>query len=302
MAIGADGVSRRYLAWTIGLSCAAFCAAQSDSQASTLPLTRIAALDWGLAATLLGLRLPPVAVPAIDFYDRNVVDPVMPAGVVDVGLLFTPNFELLQELSPDLILTTPGLLPLKGTLERTAPVMVLDINPARGGQYRQAQTETRRLAAKLGREAEAERLIAEATRQLDHARETLSAYDQHPLCLINMLDGRHIRIFGENTLYQDVLDQTGLRNAWRQPSTYIPVGIEALADLPDARIVIISSVGDMTTPAALSANPFWNALPSVRSGRVHRMQSVLASGGVSSAARFAQLLCSTLMSQEDMRG
>ncbi|MCB8883597.1 ABC transporter substrate-binding protein [Acidisoma cellulosilytica] len=276
--------------WTVSGVCA--------SAAQAAVPHRLAVLDWGLAATVLSLGVTPIAVPAIAFYDRNLVDPVMPPGVVDVGLLFTPNFELLFELAPDLILIPPGLVSARSALARTGPVAVFNLNPFGGEPYTQARAETIRLAGALGRASSATALLAQTEVRIDQAKASLHGYDRRPVYVINMLDGQHIRIFGKHTLYQDVLDLMGVRNAWSRPSTFLPVGIEALTEVPDARIVIVASVGDMTTPAQLAASPFWSALPSVRAGRVHRIGSVFPMGGVPSAARFATLLSAALLQRE----
>ena len=114
------------------------------------------------------------------------------------------------------------------------------------------------------------------------------------VCLINLLGGRHIRIFGSGTLYQSVLDRLGLVNAWHRPSTFVPVGVETLADLPEASIIVIGSPADLANLATLGANPFWNALPAVRAGRVQRISSVLVSGGIPAAGMLAQMLGSVL--------
>jgi ABC-type Fe3+-hydroxamate transport system substrate-binding protein len=247
---------------------------------------------------VLSLGVAPVGVPAIAFYNRNVVDPAMPPGVVDVGLLFTPNFELLFELAPDLIVIPPGLLPARAALARTGPVAVFNINPTGQGPYKSSCAETMRLAGMLGREPQGVALLTRTAARIDQASGSLGRADHRPIYLINMLDGRHVRIFGRNSLYQDVLDRLGLTNAWRRPSTFLPVGIETLTEQPDARIVIIASIGDLTTPAQLAASPFWSALPSVRAGRVHRIGSVFPMGGLPSAARFANLLTGALLQRD----
>ncbi len=260
---------------------------------------RLAVLDWGLAATVLALGITPIGVPAIPFYNRNVVDPAMPAQVVDVGLLFTPNFELLLELAPDRILVTPALLPARDALEQVAPLVIASLVSAAGDQYQQARAATMALAKALGREAAGLDLVARTDVIIERLRKTLSEVAHRPVCLINLLDGRHIRIFGSGTLYQSVLDRLGLVNAWHRPSTFVPVGVETLADLPEASIIVIGSPADLANPAILGVNPFWNALPAVRAGRVQRISSVLVSGGIPAAGRLAQMLGSVLLAAND---
>jgi iron-chelate-transporting ATPase len=77
--------------------------------AGAAPGPRLAVLDWGLAETCLALGCVPVGVPAPAWYDRYAVEPPMPPGVADVGLLFTPNFEVLQDLALDAVVIPPLL-------------------------------------------------------------------------------------------------------------------------------------------------------------------------------------------------
>jgi len=299
-----EAVSRRsFLAALTGTALSNLpLAAIAAAQKSPNPL-RIAALDWGLAATVLSLGIEPVGVPAINFYNRYVVDPVMPVSVVDVGLLFTPNFELLYELAPDLILITPGLMPARASLDRIGPLMVLDIAPRSGDPFKQAKAETLRLARAIDRDATATALLDDTTRVIELGRQKLQhAYDHRPVFLINVIDDRHIRIFGAETLYQDVLQSIGLTNAWQGRSSPLPLGPDALLGVPEARIIVISSVAEQVTGQALIASPFWRALPNVRAGRVHRLEPVLDSGGISSARRFAALLSEALLASEPTHG
>ncbi len=56
---------------------------------------------------LLSLGVAPVGLPAPAWYTSGIVELPLPSGVVDVGLLFQPNYDLLYELRPDLIVVTP---------------------------------------------------------------------------------------------------------------------------------------------------------------------------------------------------
>jgi hypothetical protein len=68
---------------------------------------RVAAMDWALAETMIALGHRPIAIVAANDWNRFVVEPSLPAGIVDLGLQPEINFELLASLDPDLILTSP---------------------------------------------------------------------------------------------------------------------------------------------------------------------------------------------------
>ncbi len=254
---------------------------------------RIAALDWGLAATLLSLGRRPVGVPAIKHYDRNIGEPRMPPGVTDIGLLFTPNFELLAELAPDAILITPDLGPARLQLERIAPLVTLQISPPNAPPYPQAQRDTLRLADLVGAAAAGQALIARTEAAITALRDTGGPHRGRDLLVISFIDDRHVSVYGANSLFQDVIERAGLRNAWTGPTGragFQNIGIQELVHMPEALVLSVQ----YRVPRNLAESLFWNALPFVRDRRVRGIPAVLASGGLPSAIRFAGFAAAAL--------
>ncbi|MBK1839188.1 ABC transporter substrate-binding protein [Azospirillum sp. YIM B02556] len=265
---------------------------------------RVAVLDWGLAACCVALGCVPVGVPAPSWCTRYVGAPALPAGVVDVGLLFTPNFELLQEVKPDAVLITPGLEVMRGPLERVAPVFTVALDRPGAGVLERTGSETRRLAAFLGLETVAEALTARAEAALAEAADKLAPLVDRPVWLVNILDQRHVNVFAASSLHHAVLHRLGLRNAWSGEPTmgeFVTVGLERLAKVPDARLVNVA-LGGFGRLKAMAANPFWQALPFAREGRTHEIGSVLGSAGLPAVERLARLLAAALVPVEAGRG
>lgn len=263
---------------------------------------RVVSLDYALTETLLELGVEPVGVPDLDGYDRWVVEPELPPDVVDLGSTFDPNVELIQQLEPDLILTTPFLAGVRHRLERIAPTFSLAIySPEEGGAYESAQDVTRRLGERLDRQREARELIRRVDSTLAAARETLRRHDDTPLYFVRFMDPRHVRVFGEESLFDDVMEQVGLPNAWRGETNYwgfSTVGIEALATEQPTRLFYLSPPprGVLST---LEESGLWSRLSFVEAGRVHPFPMVLQFGGLPSAERFARLLAERLGSGGD---
>ncbi len=98
----------------------------------------------------------------------------------------------------------------------------------------------------------------------------------------------------------DVLARLGFENAWKDATSYsaaAPVGIEALARVPEASLIVVSPV----PPEArwtLGESALWQALPMVREGRVATIEPVNHFGGLPSARRFARLFGDAMRSQE----
>lgn len=256
------------------------------------PRTRVVSLDYGLTETLLGLGVVPVGVPDREGWKTWVVEPELPASVVDVGSTFEPNLELIQQLEPDLILTTPFLAGLRDRLERIAPTLSLPIYTRAGEPYRQAQEVARRLGERLDREEAAESLIARTDSTIRAARLQLEGADRMPLYLVRFMDPRHVRVFGENSLYDDVLERLGVPNAWDGDTNYwgfSTVGIEALATERRVRLFYLTPPPPDVLPT-LEESRLWAHLPFVEAGRIHPFPMVLSFGGLPAAARFAELL------------
>ncbi|WP_043307326.1 ABC transporter substrate-binding protein [Pseudomonas sp. ML96] len=253
---------------------------------------RIAVIDWGLTETLLGLGVTPIAVAQTEGYRRWVQAPELPAEVVDLGLRIEPNLELLSQLKPDMILITPQFAVSRPQLERVAPVHELAIYTPEAEAYVGAQRVTRELAALLGRQAEGEAMIARIDANMARVKQHLAAQKLPPFYVMTFLDQRHVRLFGKQSIYQGVLDRTGLRNAWTGPTNYwgfSQQGIERLAEEPSAALLYLEPMPPGTADG-LARSALWQQLPAVREQRLYGLPPVWSFNGLMAAERFAHLL------------
>lgn len=279
------------------------CAALAPHRAAAVPLRRLAAMDYGLAETLIRLGCPPIALVAAQDWGRWVVEPPLPAGVVNLGTSREPNLELLQALKPDAILSTPYLAGIHHRLEQIAPVISLPIYVPEGRPLALAEDAARQLAAAIGAPEAGDALRAEAQACFAGVREQLRDRAGMPIFLVNFMDQRHVRVYGAKSLFQDVLDRIGLTNAWTGQTNYwgfATVGIEALQHDGEAQLVHLDPVPPGVL-ASLGRNPIWNALSFVKAGRVSGLPPVLMFGCVPSAMRFARLLAERLPGGTDSR-
>lgn len=271
--------------------------------AAAAPMPRVAAAGWAGAQTLLALGVVPLALPEIARYRALVAEPPLPESVQELGLRSEPNLELLTALAPDLIVADAGSV--TSPLARIAPVATFA--PLRPGRRpaEAAREATLALAARLGRDAEAQSLIAAHEARLAGAAERLSGDRGGPLCLVSDAFGNRALVFGGNSLYQDVLDRVGLRNAFTGATSawgHATVGLDQLAALdPTTRLVLLTSrVPDARTFLAL--RPLWRTLPFLREERVTVLADILFYGGLPSADRFARLLAERLAPGNAARG
>ncbi|WP_043879506.1 ABC transporter substrate-binding protein [Azorhizobium caulinodans] len=263
---------------------------------ATPPLRRLVALDYGLAETLLLLGLPPVGLVGAQDWNRWVGEPALPAGVVNLGSSREPNLELLQQLAPDAILSTPYLAGISHRLERIAPVLSFPMYVPDGQPLALATEALSRLAALTGRVSQGMAALAAVEQDFASARSRLSGTDRRPLLMVSLMDSRHVRIYGANSLFGAVLTRLDVANAYAGQTNFwgfTTLGIESLPPLADARLVFFDPVPPGTL-AALAANPLWTRLPYVQAGRVSRLPPVLMFGALPSATRFARLLADAL--------
>lgn len=260
---------------------------------------RVVSLDYGLSSTLLSLGLPPVGISDLADWGKWVVEPAMPASVVDIGSSFEVDFEMLVELKPDIILTTPYLDELLPKLQSVAKVLRLEIfAPGVGPILPAAIAATRKLAAELGRESEGEAFLARSDAFFEQCRDRLAGKTVPPVVLVNFMDARHARVYSNPGLFHNALERIGVRNAWTAESNYWgfeTIGIEDLSKIsdPTARLIAFDPVPPDVLPK-LAQSPLWNRLPFAKPGHLSILPPALMFGMVNEAVRFAGLITDLL--------
>ncbi|MBY5604636.1 ABC transporter substrate-binding protein [Rhizobium leguminosarum] len=256
---------------------------------------RVATLDWALLETLLAIGANVVAATELRQFREVAITPDVPATTADLGLRGTPNFEVLRFARPDLIFNSNFYAWADERMRGVAPVESHAIYKPGESPFALAEQATLAIGERL-QLAAARQLTEELGARLDRYRALLAAGDGRPVIPINLGDARHFRVFGSDSMFGEVLKHVGLTNAWQAQTSYsaaAPVGIEILASMPDAWIVMIppQPADALTT---LATSNFWNALPAVREKRVLMLGSINPYGALPAAGRFADLLAEGL--------
>lgn len=284
-----------------GAPFASAAAARSDARAtvgaSVASNPRVVVLDWPLTEVVLSLGVVPAGVSRPSWYAKLDGVPPLPSSVVDTGLLYQPNFEVLESLKPELIVITPWHAPLRVLLERIAPTLTVQLFGPGIDVYPAVHAATRKLAGALGRDAAADALFARADAALADASARLAAFraTARPLYLLRPIDDRHIAVFGKNSLFGGVLGALGIDNAWQgitDPQGMTEADLGALAAHTDAQVVTIGVPPGVA--AQLARSPLWGALPFVRQNRVRHIGPLPPLGGVVASMRFADSLANAL--------
>jgi iron complex transport system substrate-binding protein len=196
-----------------------------------------ATVDWTIAETLLAIDAPISSVAQQDAYHDWVGEPRIPGNATDMGLRTQPNLELLAQVNPQQTLISPMFAGLTPRLERIAPVTSFALYSSDTDTWQAMQTLTRQLGELTERQPQAEQLIAETQVLMARLRESrpLSQSEIAPLLIMQFMDDHHVRVFGENSFYNAVLERLALPNAWKQATNawgFSLVGVEALARCP----------------------------------------------------------------------
>ena len=266
---------------------------------------RIVTMNWELTETLLALGVAPIGTPLPDWYRSTIVAPPLPPEVADIGLLYQPNFDVLQMLDPDLFVITPGHAPAKPSLERLAPTITLGAYMSSPAPYQALCDETAELAARLQRRASAAALIDDAARTTDAVRARLDArpaLSAAPVIVADLVDDRHLRVYARGSLFDEMLAKLGVANAahprtgkgaWPTQAGFALVPLQRFVDAQQASLLL---VGPVAAPmrAALGRNAIWQALPAVREKRVATLPVIAPYGGLVSMQRFAHAVAAAL--------
>ncbi|CDL83409.1 Fe(3+)-hydroxamate ABC transporter substrate-binding protein FhuD [Xenorhabdus szentirmaii] len=260
---------------------------------------RIAVLEWLPVELLMALGVMPLAVADVHKYHLWVQQPELTAQVVDLGSRTEPNMELLQQLSPSLILYSQNYGPSIEKMSSIAPTMGFSFNSSRRTPLAQAFYSLKMLAERLDLHDQYTLHLRRYHQQMERNQQRLRLWDDVPILLFTLLDNDHAMVFGQGGLFQDVLDQLGLRNAWQGKTNAWGsqiIGLEQLATIQEARAVFFSH-GNEALFARVKKTPLWQALPFVRRYPVIMQPAVWFYGATLSAMRFSDLLATALEKQ-----
>ncbi|EHJ93434.1 Iron(3+)-hydroxamate-binding protein fhuD [Vreelandella boliviensis LC1] len=241
------------------------------------------------------LDIGSLGVTQLETYNEWADNGLIADDAIELGFGSMPNLELISHLNPSLVIG--GLTRLNEKLSHIAPTENISLFPITGDPWQAVQDFTLALAERLGHQEDARRLILESEQQLARLSHKIPT-DQAPLLIIQFRDDRHVWIYGEDSLFQGILDQLDLTNAWNKPTNHVGVSTVSIDELPaiEGRLVVLksphytSSIGDR-----LNRGGLWQALLRLRGGNtIYLPVNYWTLGGLPSAMRFAETLVETL--------
>lgn len=267
---------------------------------------RIVALEWTYAENLLALDIQPLGIADMNGYQNWVRIPVaLDDAVIDVGTRNEPNLELLANLAPDLIIAVA--FRVEHNLEQLnaiAPTLVFDPYPVAGEltQHAEMRATFAAIAQVVGKSTEAEAVLAEL--DATYARlgaeiaEAGRAGQRFVLAQAFGGDTVQIRLFTENAMATEIVENLGLVNGWDdgfQTFGFTTVSIETLPELGDLAFFYVVQ-DDNNVFLRENIRPFWESLDFVRNGNAYPLGGdTWLFGGPLSAKLIAEIVAQALL-------
>lgn len=243
---------------------------------------KIVVLEWTYAEDLLALGVQPAGVADIENMKSYVSLPIeLAADVQDVGTRQEPNLESITALEPDLIIGVKFRHEATyDQLNAIAPTLLFDPYPPEGSgdQYQEMVNTFKTIADVVGKNAEAETVLADLQTTYDGLKAKLAAAGKEgaPIVLAMPYANQNavaIRLSTDNSLAIKVLEHIGLKNAYK-PEQFEIYGfstkdVEALPAVQDANYLHMTT--DEPVAGMLEKNAVWNGLTFVKENRSYAL-------------------------------
>ncbi|MEM7033496.1 MAG: iron-siderophore ABC transporter substrate-binding protein [Chloroflexota bacterium] len=241
---------------------------------------RIVALEWVYVENLLALGIQPVGVADIEGYNNWVKVPVTLADdVVDVGKRQAPNLEKLAELNPDLIIAPAfRIAEIYDELSAIAPTVAFHSYPTDPSitQYAEMEETFMTIADAVGHTAEGQAVMADLQAHFNAAQSQLDAAgvvgESFTLAQAFGQDTVSIRLFTNNAMAVEIVEQIGLENGWEdaefQQYGFTTVGVETLPELGDLNFFYVVQ-DDNNVFQREAVLPVWESLAFVENDNAH---------------------------------
>lgn len=261
---------------------------------------RIITTDWSVAETLLTLDAPLVGVGDIIQYNNWVITPIIPDDVMDLGLRSQPNMEALINVNANTLINSSWfqkILPPE-LIDNRYSLYAIDFYTDQGLSWQNTIEQTQKLAKITQREKQADQLIASVESSIHANSIALESFQQRPIAMVQFIDSRHLRIYGNNSLYGVVLNKLKLKNAWHQQTNgwgFQQISLLELANLPPSTILIIIAPYPSNLEQKLSKNQIWQQLPFASQQNYRVLPAIWAFGALPSMQRFSDILADSLL-------
>lgn len=221
------------------------------------PVKRVVVLDWIYGEEMLALGVQPVGMADISGYTTwmNSGDIKLDESVVDLGTRGSANIEDIAALNPDLIVTPDYYEYDYNLLSEIAPTIVLTPYPGEEyptGEYDHMIDSMKIMGEVLGREEEAEEVIAGLDTVYEEAKEKLEGTDVDKkyieLIDFSTADTVSMYLYTDTSIHTTVLEKLGLENIYKPDKFELygqtNINVENLVGLDDHTLFIVANEGE----------------------------------------------------------
>jgi len=246
------------------------------------PAKKVVVLEWTYAENLLALGIQPAGMADIAGYGDYVnIEPQLDDTVADVGGRQEPNLEAIAELEPDLIIGVDFRhTAMLEDLESIAPTVIFNPYPEDENidLYEEMETTFNEMAKAVGKEAEAEEVLADLEVVYEEKAAEIEAANLKTKDTILTLAytgaaAPEIRVFTPNSMASIILEKVGLKNA-HQPDQFEVFGsstfnVEGLTKYENANYMYTVPDEDNIYENQLKGNAVWENLAFVKEDRTY---------------------------------
>lgn len=264
---------------------------------------RIITPDWSSAETLVTLGAPLVGVSEKPSYNVWVGEPKIPDSIIDMGLRAQPSYDLVDSLQPTQLVNSAFLQKFLPSIFSSIPFKQVNFITDKGGSWDQIVTSTHDLAEISGHPDRGEQLIQDTEQLLDKHSQQLSAYANRPIAIVQFIDARSLRIFGNSSLYGIVLNKLKLHNAWTKTSSiwgFDTIPLSGLVSLPKDTVLLIVKPNPVTVSKQLSRSAIWQHLPMSAPENYRVMPSTWLFGGLPAVQHFSTTVVDALIHNKEV--
>ena len=275
------------------------------------PAKKVVVLEWTYAENLLALGIQPAGMADIESYGDYVnIEPQLDDTVVDVGGRQEPNLEAIMALEPDLIIGVDFRhTAMLQDLESIAPTVIFNPYPTDESidLYEEMETTFNEMAKAVGKEAEAEEVLAdlettyeEKAAEIEAAK--LKTKDTILTLAYSGAAAPEIRVFTPNSMASIILDKVGLNNV-HQPDQFEVFGsstynVEGLTKYENANYMFTVPDEDNIYENQLKGNAVWENLAFVKEDRTYDLGAATwLYGGPLSAKTLVNQITDVLVSK-----
>nr|WP_261904202.1 iron-siderophore ABC transporter substrate-binding protein [Vibrio fortis] len=259
---------------------------------------RIAALNWDIAEQVIELGVTPIAVPDIAGYNEWVVQPPIPEGAQDVGTRTEPNFSVLKQLKPDVILIASPQKDLESRLSEIAPVLYYQTYSETHNNAHAAIDNFKKISHVLGKEEIADQKLKAMTERLAELKGLLDkAYpaDKPKVTSFRFASTNSVFIYGDNSIPQYALQQLGFENAMQLPASQWGITQKRITELKHVKDGIALYFEPFPYTAKLNRSPVWKSMPFVKNNQVGSVAPSWSYGGAMSILYNAEAIAESML-------